>query len=308
MSAATTIRMDRIAATDWRDRRAAALARLAPHATERLARSTVHRKHPVRDFLFEYYSFRPNHLLRWSPGPDVVLEGARPADVAWPQFVPTESGVMLPSAAFPAKRAEFVGWTLAYLRAIAERPPALSCFGLHEWAMVYRAAEIRHDTPLRLSADAIAAVVEAGELRCTHFDAYRFFTPPAVPRNRIPLTRATTVENDQPGCVHVTMDLYKFAYKIAPWVDWNLLADAFELAWAARQLDMRASPYDLSEFGYPPVRIETRTGREEYVEGQRQLAERAAPVRARLIATYGLLADALTPSASARHTWPAPGR
>ena len=47
---------------------------------------------------------------------------------------------------------------------------------------------------------------------------------------------------DQRGCVHVTMDLYRYAYKIAPWVRAELIADAFELAWRARELDMRASP------------------------------------------------------------------
>ena len=36
-------------------------------------------------------------------------------------------------------------------------------------------------------------------------------------------------------------------------------------------------------FGFEPVRIETREGREEYVAGQRELARRAAPVRERLL-------------------------
>ena len=34
-------------------------------------------KHPVHDFLFTYYSFRPAQLRRWSPGYGVVLADAR---------------------------------------------------------------------------------------------------------------------------------------------------------------------------------------------------------------------------------------
>ena len=33
------------------------------------------RKHPVHDFLFEYYTFRPNQLRRWSPGAGIRLQG-----------------------------------------------------------------------------------------------------------------------------------------------------------------------------------------------------------------------------------------
>ncbi|MGY2062794.1 3-methyladenine DNA glycosylase, partial [Nocardia gipuzkoensis] len=64
----------------------------------------------------------------------------------------------------------------------------------------------------------------------------------------------------------------------------TLLLDCFELSCTARELDMRASPYDLTDFGYTPVPIETPAGRAEYVRGQAQLAEHAAPLRARLLA------------------------
>jgi len=39
---------------------------------------------------------------------------------------------------------------------------------------------------------------------------------------------------------HASMDLYKWAYKFAPWIASDLLADYFELARATRWLDMRA--------------------------------------------------------------------
>ena len=80
------------------------------------------------------------------------------------------------------------------------------------------------------------------------------------------------------------MDLYKHAYKLSPLVASELVADCFELARQIRTLDMRASPYDLSELGFPPIRVETAEGRHEYAQAQRSFSERAAPLRARLIA------------------------
>jgi hypothetical protein len=75
------------------------------------------------------------------------------------------------------------------------------------------------------------------------------------------------------------MDLYKWAAKLLPLLDSDIVMDAFELAYAARVLDMRASPYDLSALGLEPVRIETPSGRAEYVREQAVVAERAGIVR-----------------------------
>jgi hypothetical protein len=120
-------------------------------------------------------------------------------------------------------------------------------------------------------------------LRCTHYDAFRFFTPGARPLNRLAPTLEARVENEQPGCVHVTMDLFKWAMKAWPWVSAELAADAFELAHAARTTDMRASPYDFSAIGLRPITIETPEGRQEYEAEQRRLSALAEPVRTRLI-------------------------
>ena len=277
---------------DWRSRRDAHRGRVGPLAADRVARSG--RKHPVYDFLFEYYSFRPAHLLRWSPGVGVVLEGATHADADWPGlFRVCDGGLWLPPDAFPERRVGYLRWAIDYLQRVGDREPQFGCFGLHEWAMVYRTGDVRHSrVPLRVAAE---PVVESMPLRCTHYDAFRFFTPAAVPRNRVQLSRPVTIDHDQPGCVHVTMDLYKFAYKLAPWVPAEVVAEAFELAAAARELDMRASPYDLGEFGFTPIRIETKEGREEYVREQRALADRAGPVRGRVLAAYRRVAEQCTP-------------
>ena len=284
---------------EWRAAREAYRARVRPRAEERLARTSRREKHPVHDFLFEYYSFRPSHLMRWSPGWGVRLEGASREDIAWPEFEFAD-GMILHPTAFPRQRVSYLEWAVRHLEATAGREPSHSCFGLHEWAMVYRDPNVRHPyVPLRLPRSEIDAFVESQSLRCTHYDAFRFFTREAAPRNRIELARSSATEHEQPGCIHANMDLYRFAYKIAPFGPSELLADAFELAESARAVDMRASPYDLAAYGYVAIPIETREGREAYVLEQRRIAERAAPIRERMRNVYAELLNAI-------HTEPAP--
>jgi hypothetical protein len=253
----------------WEARRAAHEARVDAWIEPHLARRRLGRKHPVEDFLFTYYSYRPAQLRRWHPGAGVVLDGSGED-----------------AAVVPSRRADAIAWIRDLLAATAARTPHLGCFGLHEWAMVYRQTqdELRHNAwPLRLGPDGTDAVVEASRIRCSHFDAFRFYTAPARPLNLLQPTRETQTANEQPGCLHATMDLYKHAYKLAPLVPGELIADCFELARDVRILDMRASPYDLADLGYEPVPIETAEGRARYVEAQRSFAERAAPLRGRLI-------------------------
>jgi hypothetical protein len=156
--------------------------------------------------------------------------------------------------------------------------------------MVYRQGEHRHEAPLRLSQSETDAVVEGARISCTHFDAYRFFTPPAAPLNRLIPTRENQPAMEQPGCLHAGMDIYKWATKLGPVLPGALLLDAFELAASIRELDMRASPYDLSEWGYAPVAIETAEGKAEYVRRQRDFAARGNALRERIVGVLdGLL-------------------
>ena len=85
------------------------------------------------------------------------------------------------------------------------------------------------------------------------------------------------------------MDLYKWLGKLGPLTDSELLMDCLELAAAARELDMRASPYDLTGYGLEPIPIEEPAGRAEYVRCQRVVYERAAPLRDALLARCELL-------------------
>jgi hypothetical protein len=251
------------------------------------ARRAAGEKHAIEDFLYDYYNTRPSLLRRWHPGvgaglapaPDGVAEHA-----GWKFYVTQADGIVaLNQDAFLAARGESVRYIHGLLTATASRPVFSGCFGLHEWAMVYRDPEHRHELPLRLGQAATDEVVEQHTIRCTHFDAFRFFTPEAVGLNRLQPTRATQVDLDQPGCLHAAMDVHKWAQKLGPAVPGALALDCFALAGEIRLLDMQASPYDLASYGHPPVKIETPEGKAEYVARQRELARRAAGLRARLI-------------------------
>jgi hypothetical protein len=279
----------RLAEPVWRARADAHRARMErwtlPHRERRRRREA----HPVLDFLFTYYSHRPQRLEQWDPGPGVLLDrGAEFLDR--PGYVRDGSGVRLDPHALPDRIRSTAGFVDALLRATASRAPRLGCFGLHEWAMVYRSDAPRHGAvALRLGSAGTDAVVEALPVQCTHHDAYRFFTAAARPLNALAPGRADQVEHEQPGCLHATMDLYKWSYKLAPAVPAELVGDCFALAADVRELDMRASPYDLTAFGYPPVRIETPAGRAEYVRAQAAFAQRAAPLRGRLVGACAAL-------------------
>ncbi|WP_460353252.1 3-methyladenine DNA glycosylase [Mycobacterium sp. ZZG] len=264
---------------------------LAPH----LRRRRTGQAHPVYDFLFTYYSVRPPRLRMWHPGFGVVLDGPE-ADryLGRTGYVRHDGGVTV-GRDHLHRRSGTVRFIADLLAATAARPPRFNCFGLHEWAMVYRAAEVRHDrVPLRLSAAGTDAVVESMPLRCSHFDAYRFFTEPAAGRNARHLTRDTQIATEQPGCVHAGMDLYKWAVKLGPLIEAGLVLDCLELAIDARVLDMRASPYDLRAYGFDPIEVETPGGRGEYARAQEEISTRAAPLRSRLLDRARVLQDRAT--------------
>ncbi|HVU25473.1 MAG TPA: 3-methyladenine DNA glycosylase [Opitutus sp.] len=278
---------------EWRARQAAHERRVRAWTDPHQTRAARGEKHPVYDFLFSYYAFRPASLRRWHPGPEVVLagEGAREF-LRWPEYrtAATEAcrdGVELDLAALPERRREFVVWLHELLVATRERPAFFGCFGLHEWAMVYRQPpeDVRHHAwPLRFPADEIARIVERSGVCCSHFDAFRFFTAEARPLNKLQPTREAAPRLEQRGCLHANMDLYKWAFKLAPFAPGELMADGFELARDIREVDMRASPYDLRALGFEPIAIETAAGRADYEERQRAFAARGEPLRARLIA------------------------
>jgi len=213
----------------------------------------------------------------------LALEGAS-EHATWRWYSQRPDGaVEVDAEAFWAARGGTVDFVTGLVASTLSRRTQLGCFGLHEWAMVYSDPDTRHELPLRLGADGTDAVVEANDLVCTHFDAYRFFTDSALSRNASPLARETQAAMEQPGCLHGTMDLYKWCVKLTPAVPSELTLDCFELAIDVRRLDMAASPYDVSRYGLEAVRIETPEGKSEYAARQREFSVRGAALRRRLL-------------------------
>jgi hypothetical protein len=282
----------------WLDRARSHAERVDGWTRGRVERTRTGVKHPVDDFLFEYYPTRPRRFRRWHPGLGIGLADAPEFD-SNPDYVTIELGstpVVTVDASRFVHRRDGLAWIEGLVRTSAQRPARTGCFGLHEWAMVYglEQDEVRHSSwPLRLSSAQIRTTVDEIGLRCTHFDAYRFYTEEAAPMNEFALTRQTQPEFDQSGCLHATMDLYKWSLKYVELVGSDLVADCFELAREARTLDMQAAPYDLVPLGYEPIAIETPTGRAEYVRRQRALMEASAPLRERVIAALDIALAAI---------------
>lgn len=288
-------------ADQWRAREASHQERADALSAGRRARSGTGATHPVDDFLFTYYPMRPGLLRRWHPGAGSLLEGAATEERAgWKWYATRGDDSYVDARAFVTTTERSLRFIVKLLASTAARPASFGCFGLHEWAMVYRQEEHRHEAPLRLSQDTTDSVVESHKIVCTHFDAFRFFTPAAIGLNRLDPTRENQPQLEQPGCLHAGMDVYKWATKLGPLVPGELLLDAFELARDIRQVDMRASPYDLSEWGYTPITIETPDGKAHYVRAQREFADRGNVLRGRLLAAVAPLLPAENTSAPDR--------
>ncbi len=280
---------------DWRQQRQSHRQKISDLIDDYLQRRSHQHKDPVMDFLFEYYSFRPSYLKSWSPGLGTLLLDGSSADWRFEEMESVDGDCYLDINHFDEDRVSSLHWILNVLRQSAERKPSFGCFGMHEWAMVYRADRVRHDyLSLRMDKDELAEFVESRPLVCTHFDAFRFFTDEAKPQNKHDLSRDNFADMEQPGCLHTNMDLYKWAFKMYPWIPSNTIREAFELAVETRFMDMKASPYDLRERGLEPIKIETDEGRREYMKKQKALYEKSQPIRRQLIEEYEFLLEALS--------------
>jgi hypothetical protein len=185
------------------------------------------KSHPIFNFLWRYYRFTASSLTRYSRGMGVILQDADESahgsiilsnsmtsfDNIGCSYDVNQIEGLPPFAQFGKKR-------LTRNRDILlERKPFFGCFGLHEWAMLFSGnkntakspvndalisdsitqnkSELQSDTKqqeeealsLRLPQSTIDSVVNATPLRCTHYDAWRFFRPEAKDMNVIaPLT------------------------------------------------------------------------------------------------------------------------
>lgn len=251
----------------------------------RLRRRSHGLKHPVDDFMFEYYPISPNKLKTWHPGigHNLQIEQDDKSDFKSEIYMYSH-GHLAVSQEWLNKNVNELEKTIQFLTMTANRNALNSCFGLHEWAMVLDATELRHqDWPLRVSQDQIRDTISSVGLRCTHFDAFRFFTPVARPLNPLQLTRSSQPTHEQPGCLHANMDLYKTSHRWAPIVGSTIVRSAFRLARDIRSLDMQSAPYDLTELGVDPIELETSAGRSEFAIQQKAFSVRAQKLRNALL-------------------------
>ncbi|WFB37527.1 3-methyladenine DNA glycosylase [Kiritimatiellota bacterium B12222] len=269
----------------WKAERECYQAEIRPWVERRRERRSRGLKHPFEDFLWEYYALRGGRMLQWSPGAGIGLVGG--GEDLFPEkegYAQQGDVRYLDPFLWAAKRKNGLRWIRNLLIQTQNRAPVYACLGLHEWAMVYEEKDVRHpQLPLRLGHVETRNMVESMPLQCTHFDAFRFFSESAKPLNATTLSSEGSPQQEQPGCLHANMDLYKWCMKLQPLVPSSLVIDCFHLAWRAREIDMRASPYDVSSMGYEPICIETPAGRKSYVALQKKISEEARPLRARLI-------------------------
>ena len=270
---------------EWLAQYAAHEQIVGPWVTPRLTRRSLGQAHPVDDFLFEYYPVSPNKLMTWHPGLGIALDANEEDLELFPKSIYEHvEGCIRIRDPWIGSRVERMTATYEFLKITGQRPAHTGCFGLHEWAMVLGPEEVRHSSwKLRISQDEIRATIDEVGLKCTHFDAFRFFTPVARPLNPLQLTRADQSENDQPGCLHANMDLYKYAQKFAPVVGSTLVRDTFALAREIRTVDMQVAPYDLADLGVEPIRVETPEGRTEFAKHQLDFSKRAIALRQQLV-------------------------
>lgn len=273
--------------TTWRARARAHLERVRRWTVPHRERRSRGERHPVYDFLFQYYTYSPGKLEAWHPGAgEVLADSPEGRERFRPPLYRADDGLIRRDlSVLRDKDLDRQRSAVSVLLATQRRRANFGCYGVHEWAMVYGGYDVRHIeiARLRLSQKEVDDFVEGRPVVCSHFDAFRFFAPRAKPLNRVELEWSTRHEVEQPGCIHANMDLYRWAYGAMPWIGSDLLWESFELATELRVLDMQASPYDLRDFGLEPVRVETHQGRIEYRLRQRELGERARVLRAKLI-------------------------
>jgi hypothetical protein len=266
-------------------------------------------EHPVYNFLHRYYRYSTSDLLKYSPGIRVNLKISKEKNIHRylnSKYIFYDSNDETyrydPGSLFNEenhfKKICLLQENFNILSATCKRLPHFTCYGLHEWAMLFsnKSTNVtmdRHQNlKLRVSQDVIDELVTNFPIRCTHFDAFRFFHPDAQPLNFIdPLTKQNRIEYEQPGCIHANMDLFKYAFQLYPFLPSALLRASLEIAIKARKIDMRASPYDVSHVRgcESPLCVETVQGRQQYVIEQKNLFKDALSLRKALLKEYEMV-------------------
>ena len=302
--------------SEWRSRADAHRRRVKDLLGGMFYDRKIHDKHPIYNFLFTYYRFRPHRTLeRYSAGLEFGLEKHCNSDDDGSLYLPSSKHFsvknncieMDPVKSLNEKSVTRIRNLHTLLALVQRRPPTFSCFGVHEFAMLHSGARHSHfqkNLKLRMTQREIDDVVERAPIRCSHFDATRHFPESALKSCGIKTGPTLRVKNEQAGCIHTNLDLFKFSLRLWPFASSELVADALELAIRARELDMRASPYDLSsisdftelgrDFDLTPVLIETESGRAEFRDSTMVLYRDSLPIRNRLIKVASSVLDCVS--------------
>ncbi|WP_113722733.1 hypothetical protein [Arcanobacterium haemolyticum] len=115
-----------------------------------------------------------------------------------------------------------------------------------------------------------------------------------MPLNKVQPTYESVLANEQPGCIHTSMDMLRTCIQLGPLVPGELTIQAFDLAMEARTIDMAASPYDCSSLGLAPIPIENADGKAEYIERQRAVTAKARPLREQILKILQPLHDKIS--------------
>ena len=267
--------------------------------------------HPIYNFLHSYYRYSITELKLYSPGVgNYIFDNVTHSGqyLLHPLVTPIDMNdescskyaLQLTPTVIKSKRYNMntISRSKDILESTIHKNPYFSCYGMHEWAMLYSSRSSQEIDPssrhqsklkLRVSQKIIDDAVESKVLTCTHYDAWRFFNPSAQPMNVInPLTRQNQLEHEQPGCIHATMDLFKYAHQLYPYVSSEILRETIQIALNARKIDMRASPYDVShiEGCEIPICVETNEGKLLYAKEQMSLYNTSMPIRKKLFQIY----------------------
>ena len=301
--------------SEWRSRADAHRRRVRDLLGGMFYDRKVHDRHPIYNFLFNYYRFRPHRTIeRYSAGLDFAVESCSSSDdeslyLPSSKYLSVKDGCieMDPVKSLNEKSVTRIRNLCTLLEKVQRRPPNFSCFGVHEFAMLHsgtRRSLFQKGLKLRMSQREIDNVVERAPIRCTHFDATWHFPKSALKSCRIKTSPDLRTKNEQAGCIHTNLDLFKFSLRLWPFASSELVADALELAIRARELDMRASPYDLSsisdftelgrDFDLTPVLIETESGRAEFRDSTMVLYRDSLPIRDRLIKVASSVLDCVS--------------
>lgn len=286
----THFQSNHIPLEEWTLRAKNHAAQVSPITDAFLKRRGLQIKHAVHDFLFTYYNFSTSKLKQWVPSFEecLIVQDNVCEEYSWLNdhwFSKNGNVLSLNRTLINQGTLQAAAFIANLCSNILSKTPRFNCFGLHEWAMIYKSTpeSIRHQGyQLRISPDELAKFVESQMICCSHYDAYRFFTEDARPLNVLKPVLETRLDMEQGGCLHANMDLYKWATRLFPWIGSDFILKTFFLALKGRELDMRASPYDLMHEGYPPICIETEEGRKQYQKEQQQLAEESIILRKEL--------------------------